>query len=171
MPLDAVERREVAWRRPRSRSLLRSARCSATANSMSDSTPITSAFSTRERLSASTFEPPCFGEIEAIHRARDIEIAVRIERAHETSRVRFEIALDRRTPARTARLLSNSGAHGLAAESLHPLGGRAVRHHAELARDAHAGGRRALVRVRAARPIRVAQNRFALDRAKRDGER
>ena len=64
------------------------------ANSMSDSTPITSARSTPERSKRRAVRAAMRGKIEAIHRARDVQVAIRVERAHEAPRVSFKIALD-----------------------------------------------------------------------------
>src|SRR5258706_9754401 len=105
-----------------------------------------------------------FGEIEAVHRARQIEIAVRVEHAREALGLRLEIAFHRK--ARRKR----TGAQGIAGDlvarkALPPLGGGAVSDRAELACQAHAVARWLICRVVATLPVRIARNRLALHRA------
>ena len=83
--------------------------------------------------------------------------------ARGTTRLRTRA---RRSPAMARRLR-----HALAAEALLPFLGRAVRDHAELARQAHAEPRAAARLVVAAAPGRIAADDLALQRAQRDRER
>ena len=110
---------------------------------MSDSTPITSALSSRDFASTADVRAAVRREIEPIHRARDVDVAVRIERTHELLRVRFEIALNREL-GRKWLVAPQLRRDRLPAEPLPPFRRRAIRHHAEHARDAHAGGGRTI---------------------------
>src|SRR3979490_1047167 len=99
-------------------------------------------------------------KIEAVHRARDIQVAVGIESAHKAACVRFEIALNGELGCKRAVLLFRGG---LTPEALAPLMSGAIRHHAELARDTHTRRWRLFVRVSAAAPVGVAQNGLTLN--------
>ena len=76
------------------------------------------------------------GEIEQVHRARDVEIAVRIVLAGELDRVVLEIGLDFEVDAERIPRLALHG-RALAAETQGPLLGGPVRDHAELASQPH----------------------------------
>src|SRR6185312_9167093 len=100
-------------------------------------------------------------EVESIHRSRDVDVAVGIERAYEAPRMRFQITLNgkfwcERPIGRLRRWL--------APKSLAPLVRGAISHHAQLACYAHAGRRDLLLRVGASVPVWVPQNGLALDR-------
>jgi hypothetical protein len=102
-----------------------------------------------------------FGQIEAIHRAGQIQIAVGIEDAREALGLRFQITLDRKMRRERTDRVRVAGDR-IAAEALEPLAGGAIRDGAELARDAHAAARWMIGRVLATLPIRIAQDRLAL---------
>ena len=124
----------------------------------------------REALAARPHRAAVVGEIEQIHRARDVQIAVRIELPGELGRVILQIRLDFEVDAeRIAGLALGVGA--LAAEALRPFLRRAIRDHAELAREAHALHRNRIGAVVAFVPGRIAADHFPLQRAQRDRER
>ena len=97
-------------------SMRASASCSAIENSMSDSTPMTSACSTRERFSTTGLAVR--GEIEAVHRARQVQVAVGIKGAHEAPRVQLQVALHREFGAERAPCAFHVRRRRSAAEAL-----------------------------------------------------
>src|SRR5688572_32464704 len=101
------------------------------------------------------------GEIEQIHRARNIEVAIGIVLTGELRRVIIEIRLHFEIdPERIARLALRI--RTLAAETQRPLLRRAIRDHAELAREAHASYGKRVGPVVAVLPVRIATDDFAL---------
>src|SRR5207253_8108225 len=87
-------------------------------------------------------------EIEAVHGARDVEIAVGVEDIHEALGERFEVALNRELGRERVAALPHVLTDRLAPEALRPFGGGTIGDGAELARQA-------LPRERRARPARV----------------
>jgi hypothetical protein len=110
------------------------------------------------------------GEIEQIHRTRDVQVAVRIELPGELRRVTLQVRLDFEVDAeRIAGLALGAGA--LTAEAHRPFLRRAISGHAEFARQAHALHGHRIGAVVAFLPGRIAPDHFTLQRAQRDRER
>ena len=139
---------------------------------MSVLTPMTSARSTSIFFSAAAhgLVVGVFGDVEPVAGARQVKIRIRIEIAHELARVRAEIRFDRefrRERIFVAPIVIETDAR----EASDPFHRRTIRDHAELARDRHAGFGIMIVVVVAFLPIWIEPDRFALQRADRDGER
>src|SRR5207237_5598251 len=109
-------------------------------------------------------------EIEAVHGAGDVQVAVGVEDADEALRQSFQVALNRELGGERIAVL-HLLAERLASEALRPFCGGTVGHGAELARRARARARRSLGGVVAALPVRIMGDRLALDRAQCDRER
>ncbi len=77
--------------------------CSLIVNRMSDSTPMTSARLGRGALQRGGRAPPCADDVEAVHGARQVQVAVRIEHRHELLGLRFEVVLHREARPGNAR--------------------------------------------------------------------
>src|SRR5207253_495096 len=84
-------------------------------------------------------------EIEAVHGARDVEIAVGVEDIHEALSERFEVALNRELGRERVAALPHVFADRLAPEALRPFGGGTIGDGAELARQALPRARRRTV--------------------------
>ncbi len=110
-----------------------------------------------------------FGEVELVHRARQVQVTVGVVDFGETLALVFEVRLDLELRAEIARL-SRRLRHAAAAKALVPFLVRAVGDRAELARHAHALARAATRLVIAAAPRRIVADDLALQRAQRDGE-
>src|SRR5690606_6627169 len=93
-------------------------------------------------------------DAEEITRARQVQIAVRVELARELIRVMLEISLA--LEHETERIAVGLDRRALAPKAQPPFLGRAVGDHAELAREAHAGERHVVARVVAVLPGRIA---------------
>ena len=148
--------------------------CCCSGNRMSVATPIASAFSTRIVASAGRRRRArrgVFGQVEPVHRAAEVEVAVGIEAAHEAARVAFEVALDLELQPERILVVAAVRVQPHAAEAAVPFHRRAIGDHAELARHAHAGFGIVRVVVIAVVPGRIQADRFALQRADRDRER
>ena len=103
------------------------------------------------------------GDVEEVHGARKIEVAVRVEGARELLGVHLEVGLD--LELGPEHLLRRGGGDALAAEALSPFLRRAIGDEAELACEPQAGGGRLVGRVIAAAPGGVAADAFPLQRA------
>ena len=144
--------------------------CCSIGNSRSVSTPMISARSTVKRLQRVRHRAAVVGEIEQVHRARDVEVAVRVVLPGELRRVVLQVRLDFEVDAeRIAGLALGTGA--LAAEALRPFLRRPISDHAELAREAHALHRHRIGSVVTLLPGRIAPDHLPLQRAQRDRER
>ena len=108
-------------------------------------------------------------EIEAVHGARDVQVAVGVEGADEALCQSLQVALNRELGSERIAAL-HVVANRRASEAQLPFRSRSVGHRAELARQALARDRRAFGAVVAAPPVRIMGDRFALDRAQRDSE-
>src|SRR5207244_5383475 len=75
-------------------------------------------------------------EVEAVHGARDVQIAVGVEDIHEALSERFEVALNRELGRERVAALPHVFADRLAPEALRPFGGGTIGDGAELARQA-----------------------------------
>ena len=117
------------------------------------------------------------GNVEAVHGARQVQVAVRVEYPHELFCLRLQVGFDGKA---RSEALGHAGQRRLdcavphfrqprAAKAAGPFRGRAIGDGAELARDAHARLRAAFVLgVLAIVPGRIAHHGFALHRAQRD---
>ena len=130
---------------------------------------MTNAAPRRDPLQAVVERAAVVGDVEQIHRPREIQIAVRIERADELVGMGFQIGLHLEVDAEA--LSGAAVGCPFAPEALPPLGRRAVRDHAELAREPHALHWRLVERVLAVTPGRIVANQLALQRAQGDRER
>ena len=102
-----------------------------------------------------------FGDIEEIHCARQVKIAIGIELAGKFCRMGLEITLNLEVDAERIAAFAFFG-DSLAAKSLLPLARRAVTDHAELARQTHSQNRPLAERIVAAVPVRIATNDLTL---------
>ena len=110
------------------------------------------------------------GEVELVHRPRQVEVSVRVEGVGEPQRLVLEVGLDLElgpeVPGEAGRLR-----HTPATEALVPLLRRSVRDRAKLAREAQAEARATPGLVVAAAPGGVAAHHLTLQRTQGDRER
>ena len=111
-----------------------------------------------------------FGEVELVHRARQVEVAVGVVDLGEALALVLQVGLHLELRAEVAGH-ARSLRHAPAAEALVPFFVRAVGDRAELAREPHALARTAARLVVAAAPGRIVAHDLALQRAQRDRER